>query len=34
MALIAAWWGIWHIIAGLTLSQVFRLLDKKRIQSA
>jgi len=34
MALIAAWWGIWHIIAGLTLSQIFRLLDKQRLQSA
>jgi len=34
MALVAAWWGIWHIIAGLTLSQVFRRIDKKHLQSA
>jgi len=33
MALIAAWWGIWHIIAGLTLSRVFRLIDKKHLKS-
>lgn len=24
MAIITAWWGIWHIISGFTLSQVFR----------
>ena len=23
MALITAWWGIWHIIAGITLSLIF-----------
>jgi len=33
MALVAAWWGIWHIIAGLTLSQAFKLIDKKKLRS-
>jgi bile acid:Na+ symporter, BASS family len=23
MALVAAWWGIWHIIAGLALAAVW-----------
>ena len=26
---ITAWWGIWHIISGLTVSMVFHLLDKR-----
>jgi len=34
MALVAAWWGIWHIVAGLALSQVFRRLDKSRLQTS
>lgn len=37
MALIAAWWGIWHIIAGMSLSWIFRKSDRKiqrHIQSA
>jgi BASS family bile acid:Na+ symporter len=29
MAFIAAWWGIWHIIAGLILSSVWQFRDKK-----
>ncbi|MCZ4410152.1 bile acid:sodium symporter family protein [Cryomorphaceae bacterium 1068] len=29
MAMIAAWWGIWHIISGLTLSYFFQLRDKR-----
>jgi BASS family bile acid:Na+ symporter len=24
MAIVAAWWGIWHILAGLTVSTVWR----------
>ena len=31
MAMIAAWWGIWHIISGLSLSYFFRLRDKRLI---
>ncbi|MGB0864879.1 MAG: bile acid:sodium symporter family protein [Granulosicoccaceae bacterium] len=27
MAVIAAWWGIWHIIAGFTAAQLFRASD-------
>ncbi len=30
MALIAAWWGVWHIIAGLTLAFVWTRGDRKR----
>ncbi len=30
MAVIAAWWGIWHIIAGLTMASVWNLLHRKR----
>lgn len=29
MAIIAAWWGIWHIIAGLSLSYYFKYKDKR-----
>ena len=29
MAIIAAWWGIWHIFAGLSLSYYFRYKDKR-----
>ena len=32
MALVAAWWGIWHIIAGLTLSQIFKFRDKRALR--
>lgn len=28
LALIAAWWGVWHIVAGLTLATVFHFLDR------
>jgi BASS family bile acid:Na+ symporter len=31
MALVAAWWGIWHIIAGLVLSRFFARRDKRLI---
>jgi bile acid:Na+ symporter, BASS family len=30
MALVAAWWGIWHIIAGLTLAAGWTLFDRRR----
>lgn len=30
MAIIAAWWGIWHIIAGLLLAYYFKQRDKRR----
>jgi len=29
MAIIAAWWGIWHIVAGLLLSSYFGFKDKR-----
>ena len=29
MLVITAWWGIWHIIAGLTVAGLFNLKDKK-----
>ncbi len=29
MAIIAAWWGIWHIIAGLTLARFFKRKDNR-----
>jgi BASS family bile acid:Na+ symporter len=31
MALVAAWWGIWHIVAGLLLSRFFAHKDKHRL---
>lgn len=30
MLFVTAWWGIWHIISGLTVSGIFRRADKKR----
>ncbi len=30
MAIIAAWWGIWHILAGLGLSYYFQYRDKRK----
>jgi len=32
VAFIAAWWGIWHIISGLILSQFFKRDKKKEVQ--
>lgn len=29
MLFITAWWGIWHIISGLTISYIFNLADKR-----
>lgn len=30
MLVITAWWGVWHIISGLTVSSLFLLSDKKK----
>jgi BASS family bile acid:Na+ symporter len=30
MAIIAAWWGVWHIISGLSLAYFFRWTDKRK----
>lgn len=30
MLVITAWWGVWHIISGLTVSGIFLLSDRKR----
>ncbi|MBR3074817.1 MAG: bile acid:sodium symporter, partial [Bacteroidales bacterium] len=30
MLVITAWWGVWHIVSGLTVSAIFLLSDKKR----
>ena len=30
MLVITAWWGVWHIISGLTISTVFALSDRKK----
>lgn len=32
MAIVAAWWGIWHIIAGMSLAFIFRQVDKRGIK--
>jgi BASS family bile acid:Na+ symporter len=29
MAIVAAWWGIWHIIAGIAISRIFILTSKR-----
>ena len=29
MAIIAAWWGVWHIVAGIALSYYFKYVDKR-----
>lgn len=31
MALLAAWWGIWHIISGSTISFFFKRMNKKTV---
>lgn len=31
MAFIAAWWGVWHIVAGLLLASYFKYRDSKRV---
>ena len=30
MLVITAWWGVWHIISGLTVSSFFLLIDRKK----
>ena len=30
MLVITAWWGVWHIISGLTVSSIFLLTDRKK----
>ena len=34
MLVITAWWGIWHIIAGLTVAGLFNLKDRKAAKKA
>ena len=29
MLVITAWWGVWHIVSGLTVSAIFNLTKKK-----
>jgi len=31
MALVAAWWGIWHILAGFAMTQLFSYQEKRRL---
>jgi BASS family bile acid:Na+ symporter len=31
MAIVAAWWGIWHILAGLAVSQLFSFQDRRQV---
>ena len=31
MLVITAWWGVWHIISGLTISVIFNLTKKKSV---
>lgn len=31
MALVAAWWGIWHILAGAAVAQLFSYQDRRRL---
>ena len=30
MALVAAWWGVWHIVAGLTVAGFWNLVDRRK----
>lgn len=32
MAIIAAWWGIWHIIAGLAMASIWNLLHRHKLK--
>jgi hypothetical protein len=34
MLVITAWWGIWHIIAGLSVAGFFNLSDKRAAKKA
>jgi BASS family bile acid:Na+ symporter len=31
MALVAAWWGIWHIVAGVAVARIFSFQDRDRV---
>jgi len=31
MALVAAWWGIWHILAGVAVARFFTYQDGRRV---
>lgn len=33
MLVITAWWGVWHIVSGLTVSTVFNLYDRRHASS-
>ena len=33
MALVAAWWGVWHILAGLTVASLWSLADRRAARS-
>ena len=30
MLVITAWWGVWHIVSGLTVSTIFSIIDRKK----
>ncbi|MBP5382974.1 MAG: bile acid:sodium symporter family protein, partial [Bacteroidales bacterium] len=30
MLVITAWWGVWHIVSGLTVSSIFLLIDRRK----
>lgn len=30
MAIVAAWWGVWHIVSGFTLAYIFKRIDKRK----
>jgi len=30
LLVITAWWGVWHIISGLTISTIFNLADRRQ----
>jgi bile acid:Na+ symporter, BASS family len=34
MAFIAAWWGIWHIIAGMSIAWFWNYYDKRKLKNA
>lgn len=34
MALVAAWWGVWHIISGLTVASLWAWADRRSVVSA
>jgi len=34
MALVAAWWGVWHIVAGLTVAAIWTWVDRRAAAAA